>query len=68
MFVANCSVMMPTGARLRALLRDDHGQDLIEYALVASLLVIVMIAVVGDAGTEVGRLWTHIATELQGLP
>jgi Flp pilus assembly pilin Flp len=60
--------MMTTGARLRALLRDDHGQDLIEYALVASLLVIVMIAVVGDAGTEVSRLWTHIATGLQDLP
>ena len=60
--------MLTLSARLRALLRDDNGQDLIEYALVASLLVIVMIVVVGDAGGEVGRLWAGISSGLQSLP
>ena len=61
-------VMEKTCARLCALLRDEKGQDLIEYALIASLLVIAMIVVVGDAGTEVTRLWTSIASGIPDIP
>ena len=55
-------------ARLSALLRDENGQDLIEYALIATLMVIAMIVVVGDAGTEVTRLWTGIASGIPDIP
>ena len=55
-------------ARFRALIRDDDGQDLIEYALIGSLIAIVAIATIGDAGTEVGRLWTNIANGIKKVP
>ncbi|MGH9256257.1 MAG: Flp family type IVb pilin [Vicinamibacterales bacterium] len=55
-------------ARLRWLARGDEGQDLIEYALIASLIAVAMIVVVGEAGTEVNILWNNIATALKGIP
>ena len=51
----------------RALLRDNVGQDLIEYALIGSLIAIVAIAAVGNAGTEIDRLWTYIASGLEDI-
>jgi Flp pilus assembly pilin Flp len=55
-------------ACFRAFLRDDRGQDLIEYALIASLIVIAAIVVVGDAGTEVARLWNNIVEGIPPIP
>jgi Flp pilus assembly pilin Flp len=51
-------------ARLRSLVRDVDGQDLIEYALLASLVAIFSIAGLLDAGAEVDTLWNNIATGL----
>ena len=43
-------------------IRDDHGQDLIEYALLVSLIVIVAIAAVKNLGDTVSTvLWDVIA-------
>lgn len=60
--------MVQVITRLCALVRDDNGQDLIEYALIASLIAIVAIVSIGNAGTEVSRLWTNIAAGLQDIP
>ena len=49
-------------ALLRSLARDDQGQDLIEYALLAALVAIFSIVGLLNAGTEVDTLWTNIAT------
>ena len=48
-------------ARFRALLRNDKGQDLIEYALLAGLIALVAV-VAGNAGTEVNAIWEDIVT------
>ena len=56
------NVMTTFIARLRSLVRDVDGQDLIEYALLASLVAIFSIAGLLDAGTEVDTLWNNIAT------
>ncbi len=43
-------------------IREDHGQDLIEYALLVSLIVIVAIAAVKNLGDTVSTvLWDVIA-------
>jgi Flp pilus assembly pilin Flp len=55
-------------ARFRALLRNDKGQDLIEYALLAGLIALVAVAAIGDAGTEVDAIWDKVVTELQNVP
>ena len=55
-------------ARFRGLARDESGQDVIEYALLASLIVIVAIAAVGDFGGQAGRLWNGIESVITALP
>jgi Flp pilus assembly pilin Flp len=55
-------------ARFRALLRDDAGQDLIEYALLAGLIALVAVAAITSAGTEVDAIWDKIVVSLQAVP
>ncbi len=51
-----------SAAQLHRRIRDDHGQDLIEYALLVSLIVIVAIAGVKNLGDTVSPvLWDVIA-------
>ena len=54
-------------ATVRALLRDDSGQDLMEYGLLASLIAVVVLATVGDVGVQFSDLWTHIVDQLDAL-
>ena len=56
---------MPIERRLRGLLREQGGQDLIEYALLASLIAVVLITTVGDAGARIGTLWANVASSIQ---
>jgi len=55
-------------ARFRALLRDDEGQDLIEYALLAGLIALVAVGAITTAGTEVNAIWDDITQALQNVP
>ncbi len=55
-------------ARFRALLRDDQGQDLIEYALLAGLIALVSTLALTNAGTEVRGIWEDIVAALEGVP
>jgi len=55
--------------RLRALAGDERGQDLIEYALLFSLIAIALIGGLSDARNEVIGLWNDIATDIgQAVP
>jgi len=55
-------------ARFRALLRDDQGQDLIEYALLAGLIALVSTLALTSAGTEVKGIWEDIQSALADVP
>jgi Flp pilus assembly pilin Flp len=48
------------GVHLSALLRDDRGQDLTEYGLLASLIAVVVAASVGNLGSAIAEWWTRI--------
>lgn len=50
--------------RMRALLHDDEGQDLIEYALLAGLISLVAVATVTTAGTNVKDIFNTITGKL----
>jgi pilus assembly protein Flp/PilA len=50
--------------RLRALLRDDSGQDLLEYALLVALIALVCVAVIGTTGTGVQTIFQGISDAL----
>lgn len=54
--------------RVRALVRNDEGQDLIEYALIAGLISIVAVVAIGDAGTKISQIWDGIVTALNTVP
>lgn len=60
--------MLNVITRFRALVHDDKGQDLIEYALLAGLIALVAVVAIGNAGTEVNGIWNDIVAALQAVP
>jgi pilus assembly protein Flp/PilA len=50
--------------RPRAFVRDEEGQDLIEYALLAALISLVAVAVLTTAGAAVNSVFSSIASKL----
>jgi Flp pilus assembly pilin Flp len=52
---------------LKNLLESDEGQDLIEYALLVGLIVIITIVAVTSAGQSVQKIFQNIATQLSGV-
>ena len=50
--------------RMRALVSNDEGQDLIEYALLAGLISLVAVGAIGVAGGHVNTIFEKISGEL----
>ena len=50
--------------RLRTLVRDDSGQDLLEYALLVALIALVAVGAVTLAGGKVETIFSSIATAI----
>jgi pilus assembly protein Flp/PilA len=49
---------------LRSFVRRDEGQDLLEYALLISLIALVCVGAVTAAGTNVQAIFNDIAAAL----
>ena len=47
-----------------SLVRNEEGQDLLEYALLVALIALVAILAVGAAGQSVSTIFQNIADEL----
>lgn len=50
--------------RLQALARGDEGQDLLEYALLVSLIALVAVLAITATGKNVNSIFNNIATAL----
>jgi pilus assembly protein Flp/PilA len=50
--------------RLRSLVVDDSGQDLLEYALLIALIALVCVGAVTAAGSSVKAVFTNIAAAI----
>ena len=50
--------------RLCALVRNEEGQDLLEYALLIALIALVCVGAVALAGSKVSTVFTNIAAQL----
>ena len=50
---------------MRRFIRDEEGQDLIEYALLVALIAIAAVVAVTNAGTAVSDTFGNIATKLE---
>ena len=56
-------------SRLRALIHNKSGQDLIEYALLAGLICLgTVVATTQLSGTLINTFWNQIAGMLNSLP
>jgi len=51
--------------QLRMLVKDESGQDLLEYALLVALIALVAFGAVQLAGGQVSAIFNNIATQLQ---
>ena len=51
-------------AALKNLLKDDSGQDLIEYALVAGLIALGAVTAMGTLSTDINSAFTSVGTQL----
>ena len=49
---------------LQKLLRDEQGGEVLEYALIAGLIVVAAIAVIGAVGTKVLARWTSLNSSM----
>ena len=58
---------MGTMARMRPFVRDDSGQDLLEYALLIGLIALVAVLAVTSTGQSVNRIFDSIAQSLANL-
>jgi len=50
--------------RLRALVRGDEGQDLLEYALLVALIALVAWLWVDEAGEQITAIFANVANTL----
>lgn len=51
---------------VKSFVRNDEGQDLLEYALLVALIALVAIAAVTAAGGSVQTIFNSIASKLSG--
>jgi pilus assembly protein Flp/PilA len=51
---------------IKSWLKNDKGQDLIEYALLLGLIAIICIVAITAGGTAISNLWDQIRTALEG--
>ena len=49
---------------IKTFVRDEEGQDLIEYALLVALISLVCVVALTDAGTEVNKIFVSIKNKL----
>ncbi len=53
---------------LRPQIRDEAGQDLAEYGMLAALIAIIVIGAIAILGGSVTAIMNNITTALAGLP
>jgi pilus assembly protein Flp/PilA len=49
---------------MKTFVRDEEGQDLIEYALLVALISLVCVVALTDAGKQVNNIFTSIKDKL----
>jgi Flp pilus assembly pilin Flp len=48
--------------------RNDNGQDLIEYALLAGFISLVAVVAITNVGTGVNAVYTNIDSQVKTIP
>jgi pilus assembly protein Flp/PilA len=50
---------------IRGLVRDDSGQDLLEYAMLVALISLVAVVAVTNSGQAINSIFSSVASQLQ---
>ena len=62
--VSGMKTMNYLWSKVTRLARDEQGGEVLEYALVAGLIVVAAIAVIGSVGTKVLARWNSLNSSL----
>ena len=49
---------------IQKLMKDEQGGEVLEYALIAGLIVVAAIAVIGAVGTKVLARWSSVNSSM----
>jgi len=49
-------------------IRDEQGQDLIEYALLAGFISLVAVVAITNVGTGVNAVYTNMDSQVKAIP
>jgi len=49
-------------------IRDDQGQDLIEYALLAGFISLVAVVAITNVGTGINAVYTNMDSQVKAIP
>jgi len=49
-------------------LRDDQGQDLIEYEMLAGFISLVAVVAITNVGTGVNAVYTNMDSQVKAIP
>ena len=52
---------------LSRLVRDDDGQDIIEYVLIAAAISVIAIPIVPTIGTTLNTVWGYVKTQTEAF-
>ena len=55
---------MKTFAIIKSLVKDEQGGEVLEYALIAGLIVVAAIAVISSVGTKVLGRWNSLNSSM----
>jgi len=53
---------------LKRFVREEAGQDLIEYALLAGFISLVAVVAITNVGTGVNKVYGNIQTQVEKIP
>ncbi len=53
---------------LKKLVREEEGQDAIEYALLAGFVSLAIVATVTTIGTDLNKVYGNVDTQVQAIP
>jgi pilus assembly protein Flp/PilA len=53
---------------MKRLVREDEGQDLIEYALLAGFISLVAVTMITNVGAGVNGVYSNINTQVHNIP
>jgi pilus assembly protein Flp/PilA len=53
---------MKLNTAFQALKKDERGQDMVEYTILTGMIVVAVVASVGQIGTWVAAQWAALAT------